>query len=95
MQVSKGTKQLVSDLRVLRKLLFSLLSLDCVSFQLLCEAAKRESDDRAMPSAWLLSDAADKLFRYAKARVYAVRNAPATSKYFGSSTAAANLGSTI
>jgi len=66
------TKQLVSDLRTLRALFGSLLRYDCVSFWKLINSIKTMSAASRNPAMWLLTPAADLLFRRAKERIYTV-----------------------
>jgi DNA excision repair protein ERCC-4 len=58
-----STKQLVQDLRTLRTLFQSLLHYDCVSFLKLINSIKTMSAASRHPSMWLLTPAADLLFR--------------------------------
>jgi|EP00945_MAST-04E_sp_MAST-4E-sp1_P004932 DNA excision repair protein ERCC-4 len=71
------SKQLVSDIRLLRRLLHHLLNFDCVTFNRFLLAvrdmASQKLDDGHFykePSPWLLSDAADVIFDVARLRVY-------------------------
>ena len=64
------TKQLVQDLRTLRTLFHSLIQYDCVSFWKLINSIKTMSAASKHPSMWLLTPAADVLFRKAKERIY-------------------------
>ena len=69
------TKQLVQDLRTLRTLFQYLIHYDCVSFWKLINSIKTMSAASAAsrhPSMWLLTPAADLLFRTAKERIYTV-----------------------
>lgn len=68
------TKQLVQDLRTLRSLFQYLIHYDCVSFWKLINSIKTMSAASASrhPSMWLLTPAADVLFRTAKERIYTV-----------------------
>jgi DNA excision repair protein ERCC-4 len=70
-KVSAHTKQLISDVSILRSLNSYLLRYDCVTFYryLLAVRAARKST-----SLWLLTDAAETLFALAKKRVYTVSN---------------------
>lgn len=70
-QVGAKTKQLLSDLSILRKLLDYLIRYDCVSFYRYLETLKVR--ELGQHSIWLFLDAANDLFRYAKARVYSVK----------------------
>jgi DNA excision repair protein ERCC-4 len=66
------TKQLVQDLRTLRTLFQSLIQYDCVSFWKLINSIRTMSAASRHPSMWLLTPAADMLFRKAKERVYKI-----------------------
>ena len=66
-------KQLVNDLRTLRKLFQSLIQHDCVTFWKTINAFKTTSAASRHPSMWLLTPAADMLFRKAKERIYTIR----------------------
>ena len=66
------TKQLVQDLRTLRSLFQYLIHYDCVSFFKLINSVKTMSAASRHPSMWLLTPAADLLFRTAKERIYTV-----------------------
>ncbi|VEU40547.1 unnamed protein product [Pseudo-nitzschia multistriata] len=66
------TKQLVQDLRTLRALFASLIQYDCVSFWKLISSIKTMSAASRHPAMWLLTPAADLLFRRAKERIYKV-----------------------
>jgi DNA excision repair protein ERCC-4 len=61
-----STKQLVQDLRMLRTLFQSLLHYDCVLFLKLINSIKTMSAASRHPSMWLLTPAADLLFRKGK-----------------------------
>jgi DNA excision repair protein ERCC-4 len=66
------TKQLVQDLRTLRTLFQSLIQYDCVSFWNLLTNLKTASAQSRHPSLWLLTPAANALFKLAKARCYTI-----------------------
>eukprot|EP01038_Epipyxis_sp_PR26KG_P009087 gene9087-12256_t len=68
------TKQLVSDLAVLRKLLDYLIRYDAFSFYYLLLKVKQSSNDQNAPSLWLTSEAADHIFKRAKDRVYRIQS---------------------
>lgn len=74
------TKQLVQDLRTLRTLFQAILQYDCVSFWNLLKNLKTTSAKTRHPSLWLLTPAADVLFRKAKERVYRIQRASAVGK---------------
>lgn len=74
------TKQLVQDLRTLRTLFQSLIQYDCVTFWKLINSIKTMSAASRYPSLWLLTPAADVLFRKAKARVYNISRPRPTSQ---------------
>ncbi|KAI2637623.1 DNA repair protein [Hypomontagnella submonticulosa] len=83
-RVSWKTKQIVSDLTVLRGLLHSVLALDCVSFlqhldTIHAAHSPQPGSSRQSQSPWLFLDAAHTIFETAKRRVYS-SNAKATAK---------------
>ncbi|KTW27428.1 hypothetical protein T552_02406 [Pneumocystis carinii B80] len=73
-RISRKTKQLVSDLTTLRRMLYYLLSYDCVSFYKILEiiliAESSLEDMKQERSPWLLLDSANIIFKLAKERVY-------------------------
>ncbi|KAL1915153.1 uncharacterized protein VTP21DRAFT_7634 [Calcarisporiella thermophila] len=74
-RVSVRTKQLVGDLKTLRRLLTHLLSYDCVTFNSLLETIlasniPSSTGTRWNHSPWLLTDAANVIFSEAKNRLY-------------------------
>jgi DNA excision repair protein ERCC-4 len=79
-RLTPKTKQLVQDLRTLRTLFQSLLLYDCVSFYKLLHSLKSLSATSRQPSLWLLTPAADHLFRKAKERVYTIHKPAPTAK---------------
>ncbi|KAL7621303.1 DNA repair protein RAD16 [Parahypoxylon ruwenzoriense] len=83
-RVSWKTKQIVSDLTVLRGMLHSLLALDCVSFlqhldTIHAAHSPQPGSTKQSQSPWLFLDAAHTIFDTAKRRVYA-SNAKANAK---------------
>ena len=71
--VPRKTKQLVRDLRTLRRLADLVLKVDAVSFLKHCEMLKAtERHD----SLWMLADAAGEIFKRAKDRVYRLKRKP-------------------
>ncbi|KAI1114688.1 DNA repair endonuclease XPF [Nemania sp. NC0429] len=79
-RVSWKTKQIVSDLTVLRGLLHSVLALDAVSFLQQLDTihaahSPQPGSTRQNQSPWLFLDAANTIFGTAKQRVYAARKA--------------------
>ncbi|KAI0379134.1 DNA repair protein [Hypomontagnella monticulosa] len=83
-RVSWKTKQIVSDLTVLRSLLHSVLALDCVSFlqhldTIHAAHSPQPGSTRQSQSPWLFLDAAHTIFETAKRRVYS-SNAKATAR---------------
>ena len=74
------TKQLVQDLRTLRSLFQYLIHYDCVSFWKLINSIKTMSAASRHPSMWLLTPAADLLFRTAKERIYTITVPKPTKK---------------
>lgn len=79
-RLSPATKQLVQDLRTLRSLFQSLIHYDCVSFWRLLNSIKTLSAASRYPSLWLLTPAADMVFRHAKERVYRIVRPQPTKK---------------
>lgn len=75
-----ATKQLVQDLRTLRSLFGSLLHYDCVTFWRVLNSIKTLSAASRHPSLWLLTPAADVMFRHAKERLYRIERPKATRK---------------
>jgi hypothetical protein len=75
--VKPRAKQLVADLKTLRKLLNYLLRYDAVSFYTFLDTLRLSAVQQTTPSEWLRSDAGTQLFKAAKARLYAIH--PATS----------------
>lgn len=71
-RLKSQTKQLVQDLRTLRTLFQSLIQYDCISFWKLINSIRTMSAASRNPSMWLLTPAADMLFRKAKERVYKI-----------------------
>jgi len=67
-KVGIKTKQLVSDLQILRKLLNYLLEYDCVSFYRYLEVVRKTELNQE--SVWVFMEAADTLFRVSKSRVF-------------------------
>lgn len=65
-------KQLVTDLRTLRNLFSFLIQYDCVTFWKLINSIKTSSAMSRYPAMWLLTPAADLLFRKAKERIYKI-----------------------
>lgn len=71
-RLKPATKQLVQDLRQLRKLFHYLLHYDCITFWKLINNIKTIGASSRNPSMWLLSGSADVLFRVAKERIYSI-----------------------
>ncbi|KAI0797280.1 hypothetical protein BC629DRAFT_1581635 [Irpex lacteus] len=75
-KVGPRTKQLVSDLATLRRLLGMLLTHDAIAFQQYLEGliesntVNQSGKTRQNQSPWLLTDAANIIFQYAKRRCY-------------------------
>ncbi|KAK6947501.1 ERCC4 domain [Dillenia turbinata] len=67
--LGKKTKQLVSDLRTLRKLLDYLIRYDAVSYLKYLETLRVSESFR---SVWIFAESSHKIFEYAKKRVYQV-----------------------
>jgi len=74
------TKQLVMDLRTLRTLFSSLIQYDCVTFWKLINSLKTTSAASRHPALWLLTPAANLLFRCAKERIYKIQYDKPTDK---------------
>ncbi|KAI0365205.1 hypothetical protein BV20DRAFT_954830 [Pilatotrama ljubarskyi] len=85
-KVGPRTKQLVSDLATLRRLLTYLLTYDPLAFHAYLEtliAANTTSESgaaRQHQSPWMLTDAAHTIFTYAKRRCYVMNPVPRTAK---------------
>ena len=71
-RLKSQVKQLVQDLRTLRALFVSLIQYDCVTFWKLINSIKTMSAASRYPAMWLLTPAADLLFRKAKDRIYKI-----------------------
>ena len=69
-ELASRTKELVSDIRVLRTLLSYLTQYDCVTFYNFLETLK--NNERNKKSMWMLTDAANSVFGNAKDRVLGV-----------------------
>jgi hypothetical protein len=61
--------QVLTDFRVLRKLLRLLTQCDCVSFYATLDTLRTASKEQRCPSLWMYSKSGDSLFRVAKERV--------------------------
>ena len=79
-RLKPATKQLVSDLRQLRTLFYYLLQYDCISFWRLINNIKSMGASARTPSLWLLTPAADRLFKIAKQRIYNIIPTKPTAK---------------
>ncbi|RPD58723.1 hypothetical protein L226DRAFT_617201 [Lentinus tigrinus ALCF2SS1-7] len=85
-KVGPRTKQLVSDLATLRRLLTYLLTYDALAFHAYLEtliASNTTSDSgnvRQNQSPWMLTDAANVIFQYAKRRCYVMSSKSAPAK---------------
>jgi len=66
-ELAGRTKELVSDIKVLRTLLMYLTQYDCVTFFNFLEALRNNENNKK--SMWMLTDAANSVFAHAKARV--------------------------
>ena len=72
--VGQKSKQLLADLRNLRKLLLLLVKYDCVTYNRFLENLRvAEFNHR---SVWLFMDAGSRLFRLAKRRVFSLKKKP-------------------
>ncbi|XP_066301514.1 DNA repair endonuclease XPF-like [Branchiostoma lanceolatum] len=69
-QLSWKTRQLVSDLKVLRTLLMYLTQYDCVTFYNLLQSLRGTEKSFGKNSGWIFLDAANSMFVRARARVY-------------------------
>ncbi|ORX93909.1 DNA repair endonuclease XPF [Basidiobolus meristosporus CBS 931.73] len=78
-RVSYKTKQLVGDLKTLRRLISYLVNYDCVTFNSFLETILASNSPTAnigkniTQSPWLFTDASDTLFTTAKSRVYKIQ----------------------
>ncbi|XP_065070026.1 DNA repair endonuclease XPF-like isoform X2 [Rhopilema esculentum] len=71
-QLSSRTKNLVSDLKVLRTLLVHLTQYDAVTFYAFLESLRASEKNSTNPSLWLFLDAANNLFVNARARIFGI-----------------------
>lgn len=78
-RISWRTKQLVSDLTVLRKLMEYLIRYDAFSFYYLLQKLQKVSAEQAQPALWLMSEAGNQIFKYAERRVYELSAATAAT----------------
>ncbi|XP_006812643.1 DNA repair endonuclease XPF-like [Saccoglossus kowalevskii] len=69
-QLGSKTKQLVSDLKLLRALLFYLTQYDCVTFYKFLQTLRSSETRLIHNSGWLFLESADSMFSHAKDRVY-------------------------
>lgn len=70
--ISFRAKQLVNDLKTLRKLLEYLLRYDAVTFYSFVLSLRVANAQQRNPSPWLSTEAADELFRRSRNRVYLI-----------------------
>ncbi|KAF9441286.1 hypothetical protein P691DRAFT_684433 [Macrolepiota fuliginosa MF-IS2] len=82
-KVGPKTKQLINDLKVLRQLLFYLLSYDALSFHAYLETiiesnttSSSTGGPKVHQSPWLLTDAANTIFEVAKRRCFIISKLP-------------------
>ena len=94
-KLTAQTKQLVQDLKTLRTLFQYLIQYDSISFWRFLTNIKQMSAASRNPSLWLLTPAADHLFRKAKDRVYRIEypsaKAAAAKPHSGATTTGAKL----
>ncbi|CAJ1965397.1 unnamed protein product [Cylindrotheca closterium] len=74
------TKQLSQDLRTLRTLFQSLIQYDCIKFYSFINSIKTMSASSRRPSMWLLTPAAEVMFKKAKERMYTIKKGKPTAK---------------
>jgi len=74
-RLSPQTRQVASDVRLLRRLLSFLLRYDSVTFYAFLLSLRQGNQYQARDSLWLMSAAAEELYRRAKARVFVVEAA--------------------
>jgi DNA excision repair protein ERCC-4 len=74
------TKQLSQDLKTLRTLFQSLIQYDCIKFYSLINSIKTMSASSRNPSMWLLTPAANIMFKKAKERIYVIEKRKPTAK---------------
>lgn len=72
-QLSTTTKQLLSDLKILRSLIISLTYEDSVSFYAMLNRL-RTMEYAVKASGWIMLDEVENLFKYARSRVYTEKN---------------------
>jgi DNA excision repair protein ERCC-4 len=77
-RLKPNTKQLVQDLKTLKALFESLIQYDCVSFWKLINTIKTISAKSKHPAMWLLTPAADLIFRRSKERIYKIQKGKPT-----------------
>lgn len=70
--MSQKTRQIVEDLKTLRKLLACLVTHDAVTFLDLLTNLKAMHSDNASPAFWIMTQAANRLFENARDRVYTI-----------------------
>jgi DNA excision repair protein ERCC-4 len=79
-RLKPATKQLVNDLKQLRTLFQYLLQYDCIAFWKLINSIKMIGASSRNPSMWLLSGAANVMFKIAKERMYTIVNGNKATK---------------
>lgn len=79
-QLKPETKQLSQDLKTLRRLFQTLIRYDCIQFYSLINSIKTMSASSRNPSMWLLTPAADVLFKKAKERIYRIKKGKPTAQ---------------
>lgn len=75
-RLGPDVKQRISDLTSLRKLFYQLIQSDCVSFWRTLEGIKTRSLGH---SSWILDTVGEKLFAFAKERVYSIKQSEGKS----------------
>ena len=69
-QLGSKPKQLISDIKTLRLLLYYLTQYDCITFYKMLNCLKSHEKELGRSSGWMFLDAADQLFTKARHRVY-------------------------
>ncbi|ETV81611.1 hypothetical protein, variant 1 [Aphanomyces astaci] len=80
-QLPAKTKQLSADLTHLRQLLSYLTRYDAITFYSYLLTQKKLSGQQRIPSPWLFSEAADRLFTAAKKRLYLLHKTKKANEY--------------
>lgn len=69
-QLGTKPKQLLSDIKTLRLLLYYLIQYDCITFYKMLTCLKSHEKELGRSSGWMFLDAANELYTVARLRVY-------------------------